>query len=241
MTFRPTIHVVDDDSTTRSTLSDLIRSAGMSERYYNNAGEFLRSAERALPGCILLELALPDMSGLELQSTLGRSGYRPPIIFVTSHGDVPSAVQAMRGGAVDFMAKPVADDRLLDNVRKAVALDLKRRRKAARRATVRARLDLLTRRERQVLDGVVDGRSNKEIGRDLGISYKTVELHRGNMMAKLHAESIAQLVRFALDGAITSRPTGDREAQRSTAGASAPAPAPAQAAGGVESLYGAPR
>ncbi len=241
MTFRPTIHVVDDDSTTRSTLSDLFRSAGWNERYYDSAGEFLRSAERALPGCILLELQLPDMTGLELQTTLGRSGYRPPIIFLTSHGDVPAAVQAMRGGAVDFLAKPVTGDGLLEGVRKAVALDLKRRRKAARRATVRARLDLLTRRERQVLDGVVAGRSNKEIGRDLGISYKTVELHRGNMMAKLHAESIAQLVRLAIDGAITSRPAAAGGSQRRTGTAAAPAPAATQAAGGVESMYGAPR
>lgn len=241
MTFRPTIHVVDDDSTTRPTLSDLFRSAGLNERYYNSAGEFLRSAERALPGCILLELELPDMSGLELQSTLGRSGYRPPIIFLTSRGDVPAAVQAMRGGAVDFLSKPVTGDGLLDDVRKAVALDLKRRRKAARRATVRARLDLLTRRERQVLDGVVAGGSNKEIGRDLGISYKTVELHRGNMMAKLHAESIAQLVRLAIDGAITSQPAAGGESQRSSGSAPAPAAATAQPAGGVETLYGAPR
>lgn len=240
MTFRPTIHVVDEDSFTRSTLSDLFRSAGMNERYYSSAAEFLRSAERALPGCILLEMQLPDMSGLELQSTLARSGYRPPIIFLTSNAEVPAAVQAMRAGAIDFLAKPVNGERLLEDVRRAVTLDLKRRRKAARRATVRARLELLTRRERQVLDGVVAGRSNKEIGRDLGISYKTVELHRGNMMAKLHADSIAQLVRFAMDGAVGPHSGRETEAQQPAAGG-ASASAAAQPAEGVKSLYGAPR
>lgn len=245
MTFKPMIHVVDQDATTRFTLSELFRSADLNHRYHDSAEGFLQSPERTLPGCILLELELADMSGLDLQARIARKGYRPPVIFLAAHGDVPAAVRAMRGGAIDFLVKPIAGDRVLKDVRRAIALDFKRRRKAARRATVRARLELLTRREHQVLDAVVAGSSNKEIGRDLGISHKTVELHRSNMMAKLHADSIAHLVRFAMDGAaVTSRSHDGWEPRPPAARGESPAatpPAAAQAASSLESLHGAPR
>lgn len=201
MTFKPSIHVIDTDPSTRTSLSDLIRSAGMQEYQHGSGREFLDCWERTLPGCVVLEVQLPDMSGLELQARLARERYHAPLIFLTAHGDVPTAVQAMRAGAIDFLPKPVEPDRLADDMRRAVDLDMTWRRTYERRATVRARLELLTRREQQVLEGVVAGRSNKEIARDLGISHKTVELHRSNMMAKLHAESIAELVRLAIDGA----------------------------------------
>lgn len=161
---------------------------------YEAAEAFLQEWKSYQPGCILLDLRLPGMSGLELQARLMERSYCPPIVFLTGYGDVSAAVRAMRQGAMDFLTKPISGESLLESIRKALALDGERRREVAHKATIQARLELLTPRERQVLEGVLAGRSNKQIGSGLGISHKTVEQHRSHMMAKLHVGSIVQLV-----------------------------------------------
>lgn len=191
---KPTVYVVDDDAAIRATLVELFGSVRIPAHCYETAEDFLQRWESHLPGCILLDLRLPGMSGLELQAMLAGHGYCPPIVFLTGYGDVPAAVRAMRQGAMDFLTKPVSGESLLESIRRAMALDGERRREAARKATIQARLELLTPRERQVFEGVLAGRSNKEIGNGLGISHKTVEQHRSHMMAKLHVGSIVQLV-----------------------------------------------
>lgn len=198
MNTSPLIHVVDRDLPTRDALSTLFGSVQWHARYYEDGADFLQGWERSRPGCILLDLRLPDMSGLELQMLLRRQEYCPPIVFLTAHGDIPSAVLAMRGGALDFFAKPVHGESLLKSVRHAINVDLERRGRALQRATAKARLALLTPRERQVLDCVAAGKPNKETGRELNISHKTVELHRSRVMAKLRAESLVQLIEVRL-------------------------------------------
>jgi two-component system response regulator FixJ len=138
------------------------------------------------------------MSGLELQRTLRKNKIAIPIIFVTAHGNVAAAVRAMQDGAVDFLTKPFNDEALIEKIHNVIALDRKQRIEHIHRTTIQARLDLLTPREKEVLEGVVEGKSNKELARDLGISHKTVELHRGNMMSKMHARSVAEVVQMRL-------------------------------------------
>lgn len=200
MELKPIVHVVDDDSATRDAMTVLLHSVRLQVACYESADDFLGKWEPGLPGCIVLDLRMPGMSGLELQAALDGQGYCPPIIFLTGHGNVAAAVRAMHEGAADFLTKPINDESLLERVHEAIDLDRERRREADRKATIHARLDLLTPREREVMEGVVAGKSNKEIGRELGISHKTVELHRANMMAKVHAGSIAQLVQMRLAG-----------------------------------------
>lgn len=200
MELKAMVHVVDDDSATRDAMSVLLRSVCLQAACYESAEDFLDHWEPSPPGCIVLDLRMPGMGGLELQAALREHGYCPPIIFLTGHANVSAAVRAMQGGAADFLTKPINDESLLEKVREAIGRDRRSRREAAQRATIHARLELLTPRERQVMEGVVAGKSNKEIGRELGISHKTVELHRANMMAKVHAGSIAQLVHMRLAG-----------------------------------------
>lgn len=200
---KPTVYVVDDDAAIRSALVELCGSVRIPVQCYASAEDFLQEWKSHQPGCILLDLRLPGMSGLELQAMLRRGGYCPPVVFLTGYGDVSAAVRAMRQGAIDFLTKPISGESLLESIRKALALDGERRREAARKATIQARLELLTPRERQVLQGVLAGRSNKQIGNRLGISHKTVEQHRSHMMAKLHVGSIIQLAEMqavALNG-----------------------------------------
>lgn len=194
MEAKPTVYVVDDDAIIRAALVELFGSVRMPVRCYETAEDFLQEWQSHLPGCILLDLRLPGMSGLELQAMLVARGYCPPIVFLTGYGDVSTAVRAMRQGAMDFLTKPISGESLLECIRKGLALDGECRREAARKATIQARLELLTPRERQVLEGVLAGRSNKQIGSRLGISHKTVEQHRSHMMAKLHVGSVVQLV-----------------------------------------------
>jgi FixJ family two-component response regulator len=198
MEFKPTVNIVDDDPATRDSMKLLLESVALDVVCFDTSEAFLESRYSSRPGCLLLDLRMPGMSGLELQETLRKRDVSTPIIFLTGHGNISSAVRAMQAGAVDFVTKPVNDESLIEKVHAAIATDREQRLKARGESTVQARLDLLTPREREVLEGVVAGKSNKELARELGISHKTVELHRGNMMTKMHAGSVAEVVQMRL-------------------------------------------
>ncbi|HET7312792.1 response regulator transcription factor [Salinisphaera sp.] len=205
---RALVHVVDDNAAFRGSISALLESVGIEAISYDCAEDFLGSSISARPGCFLFDLRLPDMGGLELQSACVDRGYSQPIIFLTGFGEVDVSVQAMRQGATQFLTKPVGNERLLSHIRQAVDSDRKQRASRNRQSTVRARIDLLTAREREVLSYVLDGCANKEIGRFMGISHKTVELHRSNMMHKMHADSLAMLVRMCVEVGFLGTHTG---------------------------------
>ena len=202
MELEPTIRIIDDHDATREALTALFSSVRLRAQCYANAEEFLHRWEPGLPGCIVLDVRLPGMGGLQLQTRLNDTAYCPPIIFLSAYGDIGTAVRAMRKGAMNFLTKPVSGESLLEQVHEAVDLDLKRRRELTRKAAIQARLELLTLRERQVLEGLMDGGSNKQIARDLGISHKTVEQHRSRIMSKLHAQSVVQLAQIHHAGRI---------------------------------------
>lgn len=206
------VHVVDDDPAIRDSMRLLLSSMDMEVVCYATAHEFLDAPTTTTPGCILLDLRMPNMSGLEMQRVCNGWNQTKPVIFLSGHGDVESTVRAMHQGAAEFLTKPVSDDVLLEKVNAAIEQSKAQCSKYIRQSTLRARLDLLSPRERQVLDGVFNGNSNKEIARQLRISHKTVELHRGNMMAKMHADSLAELVRMRMQLEATD------EAERATAG-----------------------
>ncbi len=203
----PTIYVVDDDAGVRNSLRWLIESAGFRAATYAAAKEFLKGYDWEVPGCLILDVRLSGQSGLDLQKQLIAKGIEIPVIMVTGHGDVPTAVRAMHGGALDFIEKPFNDQLLLDRVREAVALDIRNRAERAKRADIAARLALLTPREREVLERVVDGRANKQIAEELGISTKTVEAHRAHFMEKMRAESLAELVQLVKAVEVRQRPS----------------------------------
>lgn len=190
----PTVFVVDDDQAVRQSLGLLIKSVGLQVMTYASAQEFLDRYNPAQPGCLVLDVRMPGISGIELQRTLRERSMRIPIIIVTGHGDVPIAVRAMKDGAMEFMEKPFSQQLLLEHIRAALAQDAQWRQEQVKNASVEARLALLTPRERQVMEMVVAGRANKEIAHELGLSKKTVEVHRAHVMQKLEAESLPQLV-----------------------------------------------
>jgi FixJ family two-component response regulator len=190
------VFVVDDDDSVRRSLSRLIRSAGWRVETFPTAKSFLEYTPPNRPGCLVLDLQLPGMSGLELQRSLVEAGRDIPIVFITGHGDVPSSVRAMKGGAVDFLQKPFDDQELLDCIARALRRSREQRLKRAERAVLQARFDTLTPREREVLMLVVAGKLNKQIAGDLGNAEKTVKIHRGRVMAKMQAGSVAELVRM---------------------------------------------
>jgi FixJ family two-component response regulator len=190
------VFVVDDDDSVRRSLSRLIRSAGWRVETFPTARAFLDYTPPDRPGCLVLDLRLPGVSGLELQRSLVEAGRDIPIVFITGHGDVPSSVRAMKGGAVDFLQKPFDDKELLDCIARALRRSREQRAKRAERALVQARFSTLTPREREVLTLVVAGKLNKQIAGDLGIAEKTIKVHRGRVMAKMHAGSVAELVRM---------------------------------------------
>jgi len=192
----PTVYVVDDDAAVRNSLRWLIESAGFRVATYANAWEFLAGCEPESPGCLVLDVRLAGHSGLDLQEQLAADGVALPVIIITGHADVPIAVRAMRTGAFDFIEKPFDDQVLLERVRQAVDLDIRHRCERCARAETMRRLALLTPREKEVLDGVVNGLANKQIARDLGISIKTVEVHRGQVMRRMRAGSVAELARL---------------------------------------------
>jgi FixJ family two-component response regulator len=192
------VHVVDDDEAVRSSLKLLLKSAGLSTRAYSSAAEFLAAYEDDRPGCLVLDIRMPGMNGLELQDELNRRGAMIPVIFITGHGDVPMAVEAMQRGAMDFLQKPFRDEDLIDRVRKALALDRRNRVQLKSRQAIRSRLAILSPREMQVLRLLTLGKSNKQMAGDLGVSQRTVEIHRAHLMHKMEATSVAQLVRMTL-------------------------------------------
>ncbi len=192
------VFVVDDDEAVRSSLRLLLKSIGMPAVAYGSAEEFLAAYDVDQRGCIVLDVRMPGMSGPELQDELNRRGALIPVIFITGHGDVPMAVEAMRHGAFDFMQKPFSDKDLVGRIHLAITADRRNREAIGAKDQIRARIATLTPRERQVLDLVTQGKSNKVIAGDLGASQRTVEIHRSHVMEKMGATSLAQLVRMTI-------------------------------------------
>lgn len=192
------IYVVDDDDGMRRALDTLLSTVGYKTAVYSGPTEFLAKFKVDAPGCLVLDIRMPDMSGLEVQQQLNRMGSMMPVIFITGHGDVPMAVQAMKEGAFEFIQKPFRDQDLLDRINHALRQDAENRGTVARRAEVQNRLETLTPRERQVMDMVVDGAANKVIAIDLSLSERTVEIHRAKVMEKMGARSVAHLVKLQL-------------------------------------------
>ncbi len=201
-----TVFVVDDDQAMRKSLKWLIESVGMQVESYASADEFIRNYYPGRSGCLLLDVRMPGMSGLDLQEQFIRQNIKIPIIIITGHGDVPMAVRAMKAGAVDFIEKPFNDEFLLDSIRKALALDVQQRTHQAQRAEIATRLAHLTPREHEVMEMVTNGKSNKEIANQLGVSTKTVEAHRARVMEKMEASSLAELVRMVMAANVYEAP-----------------------------------
>ena len=191
------VFVVDDDESIRRSLEALLRSVGHDVRLFSSAQEFMRAERPDAPGCLVLDVRLPGMSGLTFQQELVKEGIVVPVIFVTGHGDVPMTVRAMKAGAAEFLTKPFDDQVLLDAIHAAIERDRARRRDAAHLGEVQALYRGLTERERQVMRLVAAGRVNKQIAAELGLSLVTVKVHRGQVMRKMLANSVADLVRMA--------------------------------------------
>ena len=196
---RSTIFIVDDDAAVRDALKLLLRSVGQAVETYGSAQEFLDVYSEDRAGCLVLDIRMPGMSGLELQQKLNEKHSILPIIFITGHGDVPMAVEAMQAGAVDFIQKPFRDQDLIDRINQALEKDNSNRAALGERNDIRRRLETLTPREREVLDLVVHGKANKVIAGDLKLSQRTVEIHRARVMEKMQASSLAHLVRMVLE------------------------------------------
>ena len=192
------VWIVDDDEAMRSSLKWLIESVGMRVESHDSANAFLQSHYPGRFGCLLLDVRMPGMSGLELLEHLRAQQMMPPTIIITGHGDVPMAVRAMKTGALDFIEKPFNDEVLLDSIRRALVVEEQRRDTSASLAEVASRLENLTPREHEVMQMVTEGMSNKEIANSLGVSAKTVEAHRARVMEKMQAGSLAELVRMAI-------------------------------------------
>jgi len=193
-----TVFVVDDDDAVRNSLRLLLKSAGMATEVAASAQEFLSSYDTSHPGCLVLDVRMPGMSGLEMQHELNMRGAAIPVIFITGHGDIPMAVEAMQHGAFDFLQKPFRDQDLLDRVQRALARDTEYRARLRQTDKIRERLASLSPREREVLDLVSQGKANKMVAGDLGVSQRTVEIHRAHVMQKMDAGSLAELVRMMM-------------------------------------------
>ena len=200
----PIVFVVDDDSSMREALTDLITSVGLLVEAFKSAREFLEHRRGDAPACLVLDVRLPGLSGLDLQRELVRTEAPIPIIFITGHGDIPMSVRAIKEGAVEFLAKPFRDQELLDAIQHALEIDRAARQERSRVAEVRRRYESLTKREREVMRLVVSGLLNKQIAGELGSSEVTVKMHRGQVMRKMKAQSLVQLVRMAEKIGITS-------------------------------------
>ena len=195
----PTVFVVDDDEGVRNSLRFLLKSVGLASRTLSSATEFLDTYRPNQPGCLVLDVRMPGMSGLELQQQLNVRGATIPVIFITGHGDVPMAVEAMQHGAFDFLQKPFRDQDLIDRIQRALERDVRSRTALAEHAKIRQRIASLTPREREVLTLMTQGKPNKIMAADLGVSQRTVEIHRARVMEKSGATSLAQLVRMVMD------------------------------------------
>jgi FixJ family two-component response regulator len=195
---KPTVFIVDDDGAVRDSLSLLMRSAGLPSEAFSGAREFLAEVAADRPGCLVLDVRMPEIDGLELQRQLAARGSRLPIIMLTGHGDVPLAVEALRAGAIDFLTKPFDSQALLARIHEAIALDERARQKHLDRDRIRALFDTLTPREIEVVDCVVRGLSSKSIAAALGSSFNTVQNQRASILRKMEAESSADLVRMVM-------------------------------------------
>ena len=194
---RAVVFVIDDDPSMRLALEDLVSTVGLEVRAFAAPQEFLQSKPPDAPGCLVLDVRLPGMSGLTFQKELAKEGLALPVIFITGHGDIPMSVRAMKAGAVEFLTKPFHDQDLLDAIHAAIERDRKRRGEAMRLAELSERFATLSERERQIMRLVVIGRPNKQIAAELGLSEMTVKVHRGQVMRKMHARSLPELVRMA--------------------------------------------
>jgi len=192
----PIVFVVDDDPLIRDGLRSLIKSVGLHVETFGSSREFMQRKPPDAPGCLVLDVRLPGLSGLDLQRELNESNIRIPIIFMTGHGDIPMSVRAMKNGALEFLTKPIRGQDLLDAIQQAIAHDRAARRERAKMADLRTRFDLLTPREREVLDLIVAGLLNKQIAGELNIGEATIKTHRAHIMQKTQAESLAHLVRM---------------------------------------------
>jgi FixJ family two-component response regulator len=194
---QPIVFVVDDDASVREAVERLVRSAGLRVEAFASAEEFLTRPKADAPSCLVLDVQLPDLSGLDLQRRMADASNDIPIVFITGHGDIPTTVRAMKAGAVEFLTKPLVEGDLLESIRHAIARDRADRRHHADTADLRARFASLTPREEEVMAWVVTGLLNKQIARELGISEETVKVHRGHAMRKMRADSVAELVRMS--------------------------------------------
>jgi FixJ family two-component response regulator len=207
----PTVVVIDDDPEVREAIQGLLRTVGLRTELFASVADFLTSARPDLPGCLVLDVRLPGQSGLEFQDDLAKAHMHLPIIFMTGYGDIPMSVRAMKAGAVEFLTKPIRHQELLDAIQRAIEQDRARRASEQVIANLRARLETLTRREREVMVLTVTGRLNKQIAAEIGLSEATVKLHRGQVMRKMGARSLADLVRMGdklglPDGKFSTRP-----------------------------------
>jgi two-component system response regulator FixJ len=212
---KPIVHVIDDDQALREVLSFQLGSAGIHVRTYDSAAGFLKLASTVQAGCIITDVRMPDLSGIDLLRRLRQLNVTVPVIVITAHGDIPLAVEAMRLGAVDFLEKPFEDEVLLASVRSALDWGNRNQKRQGERSDIQSRLAGLSNRERDVLEGLVAGRANKQIAYDLGISARTIENYRANLMMKMQAASLSDLVRMALVAGMLDPSADERRGRQS--------------------------